>query len=130
MNKLSDYFTDDELKCSKSGIVRLDPNFERELLLYRETINMPLIVNSCCRSLAHNLQIKGSLRSYHLFESVDDGRKGTMAIDLHVRNDIERAVMMAVALNLGWSVGVYKTFIHIDRRVDIGVKQKSFWGKY
>jgi len=130
MSQLSDYFSDSELQCRATNIVELDINFERELLLYRETLGFPLIVNSCCRSFAHNKKIGGSETSYHIYEDVGDGRQGTLAIDLAVKNDKQRTEMVAVALNLGWSVGVYKSFIHIDRRVDIGKKQVCFWGKY
>jgi len=130
MSKLSDYFSDNELKCKCCGLKNLDPYLEIELLIYRETLGLPLLVNSCCRCPKHNKEIGGAPNSYHKTEGVDDGRKGTLAIDLRVRNDEERAIMMTVAFNLGWSVGCYKTFIHIDRRVDIGKKQKAFWGKY
>lgn len=130
MSKLSDYFSDEELKCKGSGIVKLDPNFERELLIYRETVGLPMYVNSCCRSEKYNAEIGGAKTSYHMFEGVEDGRKGTLAIDIKIFNDAQRAVMQGVALNLGWSVGTYKNFIHIDRRVDIGKEQISFWGKY
>lgn len=124
------YFSDDELRCKSSGAVKLDPNFEKTLLEYRETVAHPLYVNSCCRSTEHNKAIGGAERSYHLYEGVDDGRKGTLAIDLRVQNDKQRANMVKTALLMGWSVGIYRTFIHIDRRVDIGKPQVCFWGKY
>lgn len=129
MSKLSDYFSDNELKCKGSGIVLLDPHMDRELLIYREVMDIPLIVNSCCRSQIYNSEIGGARNSYHLYEGIDDGRAGTLAIDLKSPSDSVRAHMVGAALNLRWSVGVYKTFIHIDRRVDIGKPQVCFWGK-
>jgi len=130
MSELEDYFSDDELKCKGSGVVKLDPHFRRALLIYRETVDIPLYVNSCCRSLEHNADIGGARSSYHLYEGVNDDRQGTLAIDLKVHSDKERAIMVSRALSLGWSVGVYKSFIHIDRRVDVGKPQVCFWGKY
>lgn len=130
MADISEYFSDNELKCRKTGVVKLDPNFEREILLYRKGIGIPLHVNSCCRSVQHNIDIGGSRSSYHLYEGVNDSRKGTLAIDLRVHSDNVRVDMVALALQLGWSVGVYSSFIHIDRRVDIGKPQVCFWGKY
>lgn len=124
------YFSKNELKCKGSGVVKLDPRFEKALLEYRETVNHPLYVNSCCRSTDHNKSIGGAWSSYHLYEGVSDGRRGTLAIDLRVQSDGQRANMVRDALLLGWSVGVYKTFIHIDRRIDIGKPQVCFWGKY
>lgn len=124
------YFSHKELASKDNDVVQLDPNFERELLIYRETVNHPLYVNSCCRSVAHNKKVGGASRSYHLYEGVDDGRHGTLAIDLKVTDSAKRAKMVRTALDLNWSVGVYKSFIHIDRRVDIGKPQILFWGKY
>lgn len=128
MSKLSDYFTDEELASNDNGVVLLDIFFAKALLLYREALDLPLIVNSCCRSINHNTAVGGASSSYHLYEGVPDGRSGTMAIDLSCNNSSIRARMVSTALNLGWSVGVYKTFIHIDRRVDLGKPQILFYG--
>lgn len=130
MSKLSKYFSDGELCCKCCGEKKLDPYLERELYIYRETLDFPLFPNSCCRCPKHNANVGGAPNSYHKTAEVDDGREGTLAIDLRVANDAQRAVMVTVALNLGWSVGVYKNFIHIDRRIDIGRAQVCFWGKY
>ena len=124
------YFSEKELQCKETGKVCLHPTFEIELPKYREALGFPLYVNSCCRSREYNALIGGSPRSYHLFEGVDDGREGTLAIDLRVKNDKKRVIMVQLALEMGWSVGVYNKFIHIDRRVDIGKPQVCFWGKY
>lgn len=128
--KISDYFSDDELKCKGSGIVKLDPRFEKALLDFRIKWDKPMRVNSCCRSLSHNKNIGGASRSYHLFEGVDDGRMGTLAIDIRVSNGQKRKDMIELAWSLGWSIGEYRTFIHMDRRIDVGAKQIKFKGKY
>lgn len=127
---ISKYFSHKELMCKGNGVVKLDPRFAEALFIYREALDTPLYPNSCCRSPEHNAHVGGAQSSYHLYEGVDDGRQGTLAIDLRVPNDEERVTMVALALSLGWSVGVYRTFIHIDRRVDIGKPQVLFWGKY
>ena len=126
MKTLEDYFSHSELACKGSGVVKLDPRFADALLEYRETVGMPLHPNSCSRSRKHNTKVGGARSSYHLYEDVNDGRQGTMAIDLHVTNGSKRAIMIKTALLLGWSVGVYKTFIHIDRRIDLGKEQIVF----
>lgn len=130
MRESIEFFTDDELKCPETGVVLLDPHFDRALRIFRETTGIPFVPNSCCRSARYNASIGGASRSYHLYEGINDGRQGTLAIDIPVQNDNQRAIMVKDALNLGWSVGVYKTFIHIDRRADLGKKQILFWGKY
>jgi len=123
------YFSDRELGSKDNGVVKLDPRFADALLKLRETVKQPMHVNSCCRSLKHNKAIGGSSGSYHLYEGVDDGRDGTLAIDISVKNDAQRAIFTKTALAQGWSVGVYKTFIHLDMRTAIGKDQVVFWGK-
>lgn len=126
MSDLYKYFSKGELASKDDGTIRLDPNFEKALLAYRRKLNMPLYVNSCCRTPAHNKAIGGAPTSYHLTEFGD--RKGTMAIDLAVSDGMKRKIMIELALKEGWSVGVYRTFIHIDRRVDLGKQQVVFYG--
>lgn len=128
--KSQKYFSNNELKCTNTGVVKLDPRFDEALFDYREALQHPLYVNSCCRSVAYNSEIGGSKNSYHLYHGVMDGREGTLAIDLRVQSDGQRANMVSIALMLGWSVGVYRTFIHIDLRTALGKEQVCFWGKY
>lgn len=120
---LKQYFSDDELACKGSGLVMLDPRFEAALYIYRVQVDMTLHPSSCCRSLAHNRSVGGASSSYHLFEGVNDGRMGSLAIDLKVTDSVKRAIMVSTALSLGWSVLIYDTFIHIDRRTDLGKEQ-------
>lgn len=133
-SKMSDkglyqYFSKGELASKDDGTVNLDPRFERELLTYRRTYGKPLFVNSCCRTPKHNKAVGGSPNSYHLTEHPQ--RNGTMAIDLAVTGGKQRREMVKLALDLGWSVGVYQTFIHIDRRGDLeGKEPVLFRGKY
>lgn len=126
MITLQDYFTDAELASKDNGVVKLDPRFEAALLAYRISVNMPLHPNSCCRSVEYNKSVGGTKNSYHLYEGVNDGRLGTLAIDLHVIDSKKRAILVGKALDQKWSVRVYKTFIHIDRRFDLGKPQIMF----
>lgn len=128
--KSAKYFTDEELWSNDNRVVKLDPRFDEALLKFREKVGFPLYVNSCCRSVAHNKHIGGAKNSYHLYEGVNDGRKGTLAIDLHVTDGAKRAIMIETALKLGFSVGTYKNFIHIDLRTALGKDKISFPGGY
>ena len=130
MSNISDFFEPYELWSKDNHVIKLDPRFEAALLHYRIKVDAPLIPNSCCRSRAHNTAVRGSSNSYHLYEDVDDGREGGMAIDLRVRDGAIRGDRVATAWKLGWSIGIYKTFIHLDRRVDLGKRQIMFLGKY
>lgn len=130
MVDISKYFQPHELWSKDNQVVLLDPRFAGALFFYRETVDMPLYPNSCCRSIVHNASIGGAPSSYHLYEGVEDGRLGTLAIDLRVPDDKKRVIMVETALAQNWSVGVYSSFIHIDQRVVLGKPQVCFWGKY
>lgn len=119
-------FDRSELACKCCGQVRLMEPFTNQLKRLRELLQRPMVVNSCCRCEAHNKQIQGHPRSLHMFTI----ERGTCAIDIHCPDDAYRHRLMKIALDEGMSVGVYKTFCHIDMRTLIGKKNKSFWGKY
>ena len=130
MTDISKYFQPHELWSKDNKVVLLDPRFEKDLFFYRETVDMPLNSNSCCRSIAHNAAVGGAPNSYHIYEDIGDGRLGCLAIDLRVPSDKKRVIMVETALAQNWSVGIYKTFIHIDKRTVLGKPQVCFWGKY
>lgn len=112
------YFTTDELKCKGSGIVSLAAGFGEKLDELREAYGLPMIVNSCCRSFKHNQAVGGHVNSAHVYDHPDRAFRGTYAIDIHCVDAVLRAAMIKAAINLGWSVGVNKTFVHFDRRSD------------
>ena len=73
----------------------------------REFVNEPLKINSSYRSLDYNRSIGGSTKSQHLTGN---------AVDLHCDNGTLRGKIVHHALNLGLSVGIAKSFIHVDNR--------------
>lgn len=107
------YFTPEELRCKGSGLLNLKEGFASALERFRTTWAKPMKVNSCCRSTAYNKKVGGAQKSYHI---CDDLRGGCCAIDIAITNAEERAAFVQLALQHGWSVGVNKSFIHIDRR--------------
>jgi len=119
------YFTDEELKCPHTGIVKLHPGFLEALNDLRIAFNKPMIVNSCCRSKEHNNIIGGHVRSLHVYDEPFHPINGCMAVDISTRgwSFKELSTFIELAENKGWSVGIAKTFVHIDRRVDIGINQ-------
>ncbi|MEQ8394963.1 D-Ala-D-Ala carboxypeptidase family metallohydrolase [Thalassobaculum sp.] len=124
-------FTQKELACRSDGVtMRFAKGFLDHLLTLRLTLDRPMRVgpeNSCSRTPARNAQIDGAANSYHLTEG--NTSDGTCAIDVHSPDDAYRHRLVAAALALGWSVGVYRTFVHLDRRVDFGAPAIVFWGK-
>lgn len=118
MKTESNFFTFKELRCKESGIVSLAPNFATKLDILRATFGQPMIVNSCCRSLAYNKKIGGHVNSAHVFNHPARSFEGSYAIDIHALGGKYKADLVSNALLLGWSVGVADTYIHLDRRTD------------
>lgn len=41
-------------------------------------------------------------------------------------DSVKRMSLFVVASRMGWSVGVNRTFVHLDRRTDLGMTQALF----
>lgn len=111
-------FKKEELRCKKTGEGRLAKGFEKELLKLRLIFGKPISINSCCRSFLHNKEVGGRIRSFHVYDNMINGVDGTCAIDVQRSNGIYTGELIKTALNLGWSAGIAKTFLHLDRRSD------------
>jgi hypothetical protein len=114
--------------ASDDGTVRLAPGFQAALRDLRLDFGRPMRVNSCCRTPEHNKRVGGASSSFHLTEGNPLCEGGTCAIDIAVPDGGYRHKLMTVALAAGWSVGNYKTFIHLDRRTDYGQTPVAWWG--
>lgn len=110
------YFTDKELRCPASGILILAKGFAEALLDLRIAYGRPMAVTSCCRSKVHNAEVGGVPNSQHI---CDTGR-GCCALDVAISNGQDRHALVKLALNMGWSCGIRKDIVHLDRRADFG----------
>jgi hypothetical protein len=115
------YFTEQELQCKLTKKVVLAKGFEQALVELRVKWGKPMVVNSCCRSKQHNFNEGGNPTSLHVYDFPHWPTGGTCAIDIAMTDAIRRAALTSLALANGWWVGVNKTFLHLDRRVDFGV---------
>lgn len=122
------FFSESELACRGTGVIKLDPRFATKLPELRRAWDRPLIVNSVCRSPEHNAAVGGHPRSLHLTENPDRGTLGTMAADVAWRawDGTSRLTFARLAYSMGWSVGLHDGFCHIDRRTEVGLPQKVF----
>ena len=121
------YFTDAELACKSTGIIKLAPKFGEALDRLREMYGKPMVVNSCCRSTKHNVAIGGSPRSLHVYDTPFYKTGGACAIDIKMFNAHEASKLAMLALNAGWSVGVNEAFLHLDcRTICAGLPQSLF----
>lgn len=119
----NEFFKAAELKCPTSGDVVLAPGFLDKLIEFRKRLNKPMIINSACRSNAHNEWLlsrgyKASRNSFHLINNRKYQTGGSCAVDVKATSPEFRRELILMAQSLDWSVGIAETFIHIDRRVD------------
>ena len=121
-------FTIDELACRCCGEVKLAPGFASDLAALRSAFGEPMRINCCCRCPDHNADIQGHPKSLHLMR---EGRtQGSCAVDVHVHDPEYQTHLVTLSLGLGWSVGVYSKFLHLDRRDYAGLPQRVFRGAY
>lgn len=123
-----EYFSHEELQCPSTHVVKLAPSFGAHLDKLRMVFGKPMLVNSCCRSKAHNEYIGGHPRSLHVYDDPYHKTGGTMAIDISTNSylAIEKVRLINLAWQHNWSIGVAKNFIHLDRRVDIGLPEEFY----
>ena len=120
-------FTAPELAC-RCGcrLLRLDSRFEEALTALRLEFGEPMIVNSCCRCEQHNEAVGGHKHSLHVADYPVHAAQGTMAIDIRSTDVAYRWRLCRLAMKQGWSVGSAKTFLHLDRRIDLGMAPGEF----
>lgn len=126
---MTPHFTKDELQC-KCGctLAQFQPGFLDELELLRTVFGRPMRITSACRCSDHNARVspQAPLRSLHIGNrETRPGHKGTLAVDVAVFGE-DKGDLFAVAWRRGWSIGWNKNFLHLDRRVDIGMPQITF----
>ena len=103
------YFGKHEFKMGDKNVFdKMDKEFLEVLDNLRECVNESLYITSSYRSEEYNESVGGSKNSQHL--------KGN-AVDLFCDNGALRLKIVENALGLGLSVGVAKTFIHVDNRL-------------
>jgi len=114
-------FARHELACRKSGGVRFHPGFADSLAMLRMTFARPMIVTSACRSAEHNatMRPRGHPRSLHIYDRCHHGAEGCCAIDIERQDPEYNARLVELALKASWAVGVSRSFIHLDRRIDL-----------
>lgn len=127
------YFRGDELGQDGTDYGKLAPGFADTLLKLRLAFGKPMHPNSCARSREYNKQVGGHPRSLHVFDNNARGVDGSCAIDIYTKpfgEDYKRE-LYDLAFQLGWSVGVYRNFLHLDRRSDYtSLPQARFIGGY
>lgn len=121
-------FSAQELKCKGSGGIKLAIGFANHLIDLREAFGQPMRVLSCCRSTNYNKKVGGATKSFHIYDDLNLPANSTCAIDIATPNAIEKERLFHLAKSKGWSIGVYKNFLHLDRRSDyLNIKPLIFY---
>jgi hypothetical protein len=120
-----EFFSEKELGCKGTGVVKLDPRFAVALPELRRAWGEPVVINatqgSICRTPEHNTKVGGNPNSLHMTENAKWPTLGTMAIDWPWRGwPVEKQLRFArMAWSMGWAVGLHNGFCHVDRRADL-----------
>lgn len=123
-------FSEQELRCKESGGIKFANGFEDALRTLRLNLNQPMKVLSCCRSQSYNQKVGGVRKSFHIYDESPWGIKGACAIDIATTSDTYKQTLLNIAKNLNWSIGIYKSFLHLDRRSDyLNIEPVIFIGK-
>ena len=105
------YFKITDFDCSETGENKMDTEFLEALDNLRDICGFPFTVTSGYRSPNHSIEAA----------KVAAGKKlGThaqgIAADIKVSGGAERLAIVKHASAMGMSVGVAKTFVHVDTR--------------
>lgn len=108
------YFKETEFKMGKEIVYKyMRRDFLNKLEMLRELLGLPIVITSSYRTKEYCLAegIKYSPGSQHNFGNAVD-------IDLMRYTGEERRKLISLAIALGLTVGVAKTFIHLDNRTE------------
>ena len=116
-----------EVSPSVSTAIPQNGNPVRRASASSSSFGQSMIVNSCCRSKKRNGEIGGHERSLHVYDNpFHEGQTGTLAIDIKIKSPEYARTLALRALLAGWSVGVARGFLHLDRRDLIGLPPRIF----
>lgn len=112
------YFKDSETCSPDTKVEKFAPGFKEKLLALRLILGLPMPLSSACRSIPYNEDVGGHANSFHIYDTTKWNTGGACAVDISTEDPIYRRKLIKTALDLGWSVGIAKTFVHLDRRSD------------
>ncbi len=112
------HFSFKELRCPDTHVVKLADGFGDKLVALRKAFAHPMVVNSACRSSGYNSSIGGHYRSLHVYDHPAHPTGGCCAVDIAFPDGTLKGDLLMAAWELGWSVGVAESFLHLDRRTD------------
>ncbi len=101
------YFSLDEFVCSETGEQDMCPEFLKALSHLRQICGFPFIITSGFRSEKHSVEKAKKTPGTH---------SQGIAADIKVSGGQQRLAIVKHASAMGMSVGVAKSFVHVDIR--------------
>lgn len=117
---VSPHFTIKEMECPTTKKIAFQDGFVTALEDLREAYGKPMAVTSACRSSQHNRWLiergyQASFNSFHLMQN-QKYKTDTCAIDIARPTATDFHNLLRLALQMGWTVGIAKNFLHLDLR--------------
>lgn len=111
---VSKNFTFREMSCRCGcGIRNVSNEAIRKLQALRDTLGMPLVINSAARCPKHNKDIGGAPKSHH----ISTKEQSSDAFDVAIVGLLTHDKLINAAMAVGFKgIGVGGTFVHIDDR--------------
>lgn len=101
------YFSLDEFVCSETGEEGMCPEFLKSISHLRQICDFPFVITSGFRSKNHSAEKSKKTPGTHT--------RG-IAADVAVSGGSQRMAIVKHASAMGMSVGIAKTFVHVDTR--------------
>jgi zinc D-Ala-D-Ala carboxypeptidase len=101
------YFSLDEFVCSETGEQDMCPEFLKALSHLRQICDFPFVITSGFRSKNHSVEKAKKTPGVHTLG---------IAADIKVSGGQQRLAIVKHASAMGMSVGVAKSFVHVDTR--------------
>ena len=101
------YFKIEDFDCQETGENEMSEQFVKRLDHLRQACGFPFHITSGYRSAEHSIEKKKTTPGQHA---------NGIAADIAVQGGVQRRAIVNHALAMGMSVGVAKTFVHVDTR--------------
>ena len=101
------FFRLEEFNCTQTNKNEMDHEFLVKLDELRERVGFPFVITSGYRDATHPAEARKETPGTH--------NQG-IAADIKVSNGFERMNIVHEAIKMGFSIGVARTFVHVDDR--------------
>ena len=125
--RITEHFTWDEIASPGHLELGVQDGFLDRLEALRVAYGHPMVVTSGARTREHNKRVGGAAASMHLIDN-PKYQCDCLAVDVHMLDASLRRRFVEIALANRWSVGVGKSFVHVDARADLLQLPQVMWG--